>query len=139
VPLPGWRGTWLSAGADFLRHDTDSERDPILGFASPYDHDRVRATLRVRGPLLLGFESEASFSWAREDYEHRNFYDLLGGHLDPSTRRDTVLEGRFSLYRPLTRYAAIELRLQQTDRHSNLDLYDYDRRIVGVYLRVHTP
>jgi len=140
VPLPGRPGTWLSAGADFLRYDTDSQRDPILGFASPYDHDRWRATLGVRGPLLLGFESEASFSWAREDFEHRNFLDLLSsGNLDPSTRRDTVLEGRFSLVRPVTRYAAVELRFQQTDRRSNLDLYDYDRRIVGLYLRVHTP
>lgn len=140
VPLPARPGTWLSAGAEFQRHDTDSERDPILGFASPYDHDRVGAIVRLRGPLWFGFESEASFSWAREDYEHRNFYDLLAsGSLDPSTRRDTVLEGRFSLLRPVTRYAAVELRFQQSDHRSNIDLYDYDRRIVGVYLRVHTP
>jgi tetratricopeptide (TPR) repeat protein len=143
VPIPVLAGTWLSLGADFRRYDTDSERDPLLGFASPYDHDRWRASTTLRSQLPLGFEGEASFSWSQERYEHRSLLDALTdggvGTLDPSTRLDHVLEGRFSLVRPVTRYAGVELRVQQIERTSNVDIYQYDRRIVGVYVKLHTP
>jgi tetratricopeptide (TPR) repeat protein len=142
LPVPGWRRGWLSLGADFRRFDSDSGRD-ALGFASPYDHDRVRATVRIHGPLGLGLESEASLSFSRADYEHRNVIDALTdggtGTLEPSTRLDHVLEGRVSLLRPISRFADVELRYQQVERTSNVDVYEYDRRILGVYVRVHTP
>jgi len=110
--VPRLPGAWISLGADFQRYRTDSERD-VLGFESPYDEDRYRLTTRIRGPRWLGFETEASFSVAREQFAHRNVLDLLiAGNLDPSARRDTVLEGRFSLVRPVTRYADLEFRLQ---------------------------
>lgn len=139
VPIPGFPGTWLSIGADFRRYDTDSRRDSLFGFASPYDHDRWRASATLRSPLLWGFETEASFSWAQERYEHRNLFDALTVDPTPSVRFDHVLDGRFSLVRPLTRFAEAEFRVQQIERTSNVDIYEYDRRIVGVYLRLHTP
>lgn len=139
VPVPWLRGAWLSLGADFRRYDTDSERDALFRFASPYDHDRWRATARLRSQLVWGFRTEASFSWWQERYEHRNLLDALTTDATPSIRRDNVLEARFALLRPVTRFADVEFRLQKLDRTSNVDIYEYDRRIAGVYLRFHTP
>jgi len=143
VPVRPLPDAWFSLGADFRRFETDSDRDPLLGFASPYDHDRWRATATFRSALWLGFEGEATLSWSQERYAHRNLFDALTddgvGTVTPSTRLDRVLDGHLSLVRPITRYAGVELRLQQISRSSNVDIFEYDRRIIGVYVKLHTP
>lgn len=142
APLPGWQDAWGALGLRFRRLETDAERD-LLGFESPYDHDAWTASLRVHLPLWWDFAAEAQLSIGWERYAHRNLFEFLTddgvGNPDPRKRRDTLLEGSVALVRPITRFARAELVWRGSSRISNVDVYDYDRRVLGLYLRVQTP
>jgi hypothetical protein len=65
---------------------------------------------------------------------------LSEGDPGPERRRDTIVDVSLSLIRPLTSLIDLELRLRETRHVSNVDAYDWDRQIVGTYLRLHfTP
>jgi tetratricopeptide (TPR) repeat protein len=142
VPIPGWEQAWGALDLRFRRLETDARRD-LLGFESPYDHDAWTASLRVHLPLWWGFSAESHLSLGHERYAHRNLYDFLTddgvGNPDPRERRDTLLEGGLALVRPITRFARAELVWRGFSRVSNVDVYDYDRRVLGFYLRLQTP
>jgi len=82
-------------------------------------------------------------SYLREAYANLNLIDALTddgiGTATPSRRRDGIWETRLRIARPLTRFLDLELSAGYLDRHSNVDLYDYDRWVSGLAFRVHTP
>ncbi len=141
MPVLGDRG-WFSWGGRFVRTDTEGERD-FFGLGPAFDGDRYELRLRAALPLVFGFRLEASAVGARESYDHRNVVDFLTddaiGDPTPSRRRDTVFELRTALVRPIGRHVDLEFAVRATYRSSNVDVYDYDRRVAGVYLRVHGP
>jgi hypothetical protein len=81
-------------------------------------------------------------SLAYEHYDHANVIDFLTddgrGDLNPDSRRDLVTDVAISLVRPISRRMDVELGWRFTHRESNVDLYGYDRHVVGLYFDVHT-
>jgi hypothetical protein len=76
--------------------------------------------------LLVGYE--------RFDEENRVQFDADGSSV---RRRDTLIDTSVSLLRPLTKWLDFELRLRDSRHASTAGVYDYDRQIVGTYLRIH--
>jgi Flp pilus assembly protein TadD len=142
LPLPFLRpGAWLDLEGSFDRTQSEASRD-LFGLAGAYDHDRFRGALELGVPLPLRITARLGGSAARERYAYRSVVDLLTddgvGTADPGRRRDTVLEGRLGLERPVGRGIAVELAWRGTRRVSSVDLYDYDRSVVGLYLHAST-
>lgn len=144
LSLPWREGAFAALGAGYRRAEVDDGTD-LLGFRSAYDHHRVQGSLRLGAPLGWRLDSDLFFAYGHERYDHRNVIDFLegalgGGSLDPADahrRRDLVAELWIRLARPLTRFADAELSWRFTDRHSNVSVYEYDRHIVGLALRLH--
>lgn len=144
LAVPGREGAWLSLGAGWHRTDTDAGRDD-LGFAGAYDCDRYRGSARVHVPLAWRASADGAFAFSYERYRHRNVIGFLegavgGGSLDPEAadrRRDLVSELEIRLSRPVTRFATAEITYRFLDRTSNVELYDYDRHIAGLAVRIH--
>ena len=138
---PGWSGAWGSLGLRWQRTLTQGSED-LFGLDSAFDHDLFETSLRLEAPLPWRIAASASVSLGLERYAHDNVIDFLTddgvGSLDPVRRKDLVVETRIGLGRPLTRWSDLELAWRRTDRHSNVDLYAYDRNVLGVTLRLHT-
>lgn len=138
VELPWRAGMWASWGGYFAGVRTDAERD-LLGFKGDYDHVRIEGSMRLQIPLAWKLALKVSAVAARERYLNRNLIDALTdngiGTSDPDRRRDTIAEGRLALVLPLTRYLELEIAWRGIRRLSNVDAYDYERRVFGLYLR----
>jgi hypothetical protein len=82
-------------------------------------------------------------SYLREVYANANLVDALTdngvGTSDPCHRRDGVWETRLRIVRPLSRFMDVEMSAGYLDRHSNVDVYNYDRWLTGLLFRVYTP
>lgn len=136
--IPGWAGAWASAGARFAKTRTDSSRD-VLGFRGDFDHVTWEASARAQAPLARNFALSAAVRVTRDRYLHHNLVDALTdggvGTPDPARRRDTVLQTRLSIERPLTKYVDIELAWRFTRQLSNVDAFDYGRHVIGLQLK----
>jgi hypothetical protein len=141
ITLPRWRSALLTFGTRTSRFDSEAKRD-ILGFDGAYDNMRYEGNVVLRAPLFWQMMATAGLSLAREHYANRNVIDFLtdNGHGDPSPapRRDWIAEAALSLVRPVTRHIDAELAWHYTHRNSNVDLYAYDRNVVGLYFTVHS-
>ena len=139
--IPGWRATLLTFGTRASRFDSEAQRD-VLGFDGAYDFMRYEGNVALRTPLWWKVWATAAVSLAREHYDNRNVIDFLTdngtGDPNPSARRDWVAEAGLSLVRPVTRRIDAELAWHYTHRDSNVDLYAYDRHLVGLYFTVHS-
>ena len=139
VPIPWGEETRISWGVAQGWRDTDGSRD-LFGLDSAYDH-RV-TTLSLGGTTALPWETTLSLTVAasREKYDHRSVIDLLTdsgvGVLTPERRYDNVVQSELVLERPITRWATVELFVRRTHRISNVDLYDYERTVGGVLIRL---
>jgi tetratricopeptide (TPR) repeat protein len=139
VPLPvGEERGWLTLGAGFMRHDTEADRDPLLGFAGDYDHDRWNGRVRGRATLPWGVRAVAEVGFDYERYAHRNAAGLLS-ELNDAPRRDRVLATGLTLTRSLSESVDVELGWRFQDRDSNVRVFSHDRHVVGLSLRAHTP
>jgi hypothetical protein len=142
LPLAFLRpGAWLDLEASFDRAETRATRD-LFGLAGAYDHDRFLGSAELGVPLPARVMLRLAGSASRERYAHRSVVDLLTddgvGTSDPRRRRDSLLESRVSLERPLGRGVSVELAWRGTRRVSNVDLYDYDRSVVGLTVHART-
>jgi tetratricopeptide (TPR) repeat protein len=139
--LPFWRPALLTVGTRGSRFDSEAQRD-VLGFLGAYDYTRFEGNVLLRAPLLWKIQSTAGVSLAYELYDNANVIDFLtdngSGDLNPDKRRDLVTDVAVSLLRPISRRMDVELGWRFTHRESNVDLYGYDRHVVGLYFNVHT-
>ncbi len=142
VAVPLREGAWTAWSAGYLRHDTEASTD-LLGFDSAYDRDEWSAGLRLHVPLVYAVAADARVGFDAERYDNSNLIDALTdggvGRPDPRRRRDDVWSVGASLTRPVGRFTELELSWGFSDRASNVDLYAYDRHVVGLTVRVQTP
>ena len=130
---------WLSWGGGYSRRDTGASRDE-LGFASAYDRDRWRGSVRLQVPLPFGISADASLFYDAELYDHANVIDALSENpITPDRRRDQVLSSNLSLRRKLFRGVDVELLASFQDRDSNVHLYAFQRTLAGVRLHAAFP
>jgi tetratricopeptide (TPR) repeat protein len=131
--------TWLSWGGGFARRDTGAGRDE-LGFASAYDRDRWRGSLRLQVPLWFGVSADASLFYDAELYDNVNVIDALTENpTSPDKRRDSVWSTNLSLRRHLFRGVDLEVLASFQDRNSNVELYGYRRTLAGMRLHAALP
>jgi len=141
--IPGVRGATFSWYGSWERFDSQARRDELLGFDGAYDRDGFGGGTRVSLSLPWRFSADLGVSFLRERYANVNLIDALTdggvGTATPSERRDGVWSTRLRIARPLTRFIDVELSAGYLDRRSNVDIYDYDRWVSGLAVRVHTP
>ncbi|MBY0399800.1 tetratricopeptide repeat protein [Myxococcota bacterium] len=140
LPLPD---SSVSLSASWLRTITEATPDGSPdGFDGDFDNDsyRFRAVGRIALPWSLRAQLETSYS--RDEYLNDNFAHALetfaNGQLELEARRDDVLSGRISLSRPIVRHTRLELYWRGARRISNVDLFDYDKQLVGLLVHVAT-
>jgi len=141
--IPGFRDAVFSWFGSWGRFDSDATRDPLLGFEGDFDRDGYGGGARVSSALPWRFSADLGFSFLREEYANDNLVDYLTdegiGSATPRKRRDAIWEARLRLVRPITRFIDVELGVRYGDHASNVDLYDYDRWVSGLAVRIHTP
>jgi tetratricopeptide (TPR) repeat protein len=141
LPLGFRRGAWVAVQASFDRTETDADRD-LFGFEGAYDNDRLAGKLALYCPLPWRLDVRSTVYAGRELYRNPNVVDMITddgvGTLDPRKRRDWLIEGRLSIGRRLGRFLRLELGYRGTRRISNVDVYGYDRHVVGLYIRATT-
>jgi tetratricopeptide (TPR) repeat protein len=139
--VPGWRPALLTLGARGSRFQSEATKD-VLGFMGAYDNTRWEGNVLLRAPLVWNVQGILGLSLAYEHYDHANVLDFLtdNGHGDPTPtpRRDWVADVGVTLIRPVYRHVDAEIGWHFTRRDSNVDLYNYDRHLVGLYFTVHT-
>ena len=143
VRIPGLENALFSWFGSWGRYDSEASRDPLLGFEGDYDRDGYGGGARVSTALPWRFSADLGFTFLHEDYAHPNLVDFLTddgvGNPNPRRRRDGIWEARLRLIRPVTRSIDLELSTRYGDHNSNVDLYDYDRWVSGLAVRIHTP
>ena len=143
VRIPGLENAVFSWFGSWGRYDSEATPDPLLGFEGDYDRDGYGGGARISTALPWRFSADFGFSFLREDYANPNLVDFLTddgvGNPNPRRRRDGIWEARLRLIRPVTRLIDLELSTRYGDHDSNVDLYDYDRWVSGLAVRIHTP
>ena len=134
----GEERAWISLGAGFRRLETDADPDALFGFAGDYDHDRWRGSLASQLSLPWSVRATAQVAFAVERYANDNLTGFLT-EFERDERSDEVWATDVALARPLSRFVDLEVAWSFCDRASNVDLFSYDRHVVGLSLRAHTP
>lgn len=141
-PSPGERNTRF-----FLRGGYRYHRYSARG--SEYSYGGHEARLGVRMVLPLDFSLEITGSYERRDYRNRSTFpdpeDLFAVRFPSGTvrglqyglsgkdRKDDLAEIEVVLERPINDNLTLALRYNYTDDASNVDVFDYNREIIGVY------
>ncbi len=138
TPLPGWNGGSVTLGGRYARFASGADRD-VFRFGPAYDDTRWDAEASLALPLHFDVSLVASASFGFEHYRHANVIDFLTddgiGDARPERRHDVVAEYAIGLSRPLREHFFLDLGYRFTKRSSNVDLYAYDRHVVGLTLR----
>lgn len=141
VPLFHVPGALAIVHARWSRQNTFATQD-ALGFDGAYDYERIEGGLGLRIPLFWGVLAETDVTVGWQPYANANVVAFLtnDGVGDPSAprRRDLVTDAGVSLSRPLFGGLVLELAWHMTHQASNVDLYAYDRNVVGLYFRFQT-
>jgi tetratricopeptide (TPR) repeat protein len=141
--VPGLRDTVFTWFGSWGRFDSEASRDESLGFEGDYDRTSYGGGARVSTLLPWRIAMHFGFAFVRERYANRNLIDYLTddgvGTATPSRRRDGVWDVRLRVVRPVTRFIDLEISTRYSDHASNVDLYDYDRFVSGLAVRIHTP
>jgi tetratricopeptide (TPR) repeat protein len=141
--IPWLPEAWFTWFGSWGRFDSQATPDPLLGFEGDFDRDGYGGGARVSTTLPWRVWADLGFSFLREEYANENLVDYLTddgvGTANPRRRRDGVWEARLRLVRPVTRFVDLEFSTRYGDHSSNIDLYDYDRWVSGLAVRIHTP
>lgn len=132
------RGSTLAYSYAWLRSITDAEpAGGAGGFDGDFDFDshRVRALGSFALPFSLRAQIEASYT--HDDYLNDNFAHALAT-LENEQRRDDIVAGRIALSRPIVRHTRLELYWRGVSRISNVDVFDYDKHVVGLLVHLST-
>jgi tetratricopeptide (TPR) repeat protein len=130
---------WASLGARFERVETQARKSSIpgvLSFAGDYDRDVWAGSARLHAPLPWRIDADAALEVAYEDYPHDNLVAWVTDGALRRQRRDSYGELRVALARPIAPLVRLEIVWTGVLRASNTDVFDYQRHIAGVYLRV---
>jgi len=128
----------LTTQLSYARNLTEGSRD-LFGFGPAFDSHfgSVDAALRIALPYEL--RADARLAFALERFDSRSVIDYLS---DPSQaaaqidrRSDEVVDFSLGLARSLRPWLELEVRVRETRHFSNIELYDWDRQIVGTTLR----
>jgi tetratricopeptide (TPR) repeat protein len=138
VGVPALLVTQLS----YARTLTEGERDPF-GLGAAFDAHLGALDTTLRWALPAKLRVDVRLGLATEHFDARNVVDFLSddgvGDPNPERRRDAVIDASVTLVRPLTRSLDLQLRAGETRRFSNVDVYDWDRQIIGTQLRWRWP
>lgn len=105
-----------------------------------YSYDSHALAAGLRAPLPWSVTADVSGGFAWRPYRHPTtfpngtlFFDTEYG-LPASDRDETTANVDVALERPITRWLVGSLRWHYERNHSNADVFDYGRHIVGGYL-----
>jgi tetratricopeptide (TPR) repeat protein len=134
--IPWREGATGSLGVELARTNTEASTD-LLGFEGDYDNRMARVTGQAQIPVYGPFYARLGGRLAWYRYVNRNVVDALTdegvGTPNPSRRSDSMGEATAALGWDVTPEVSVELRWRGTRNRSNVDLYDYERHVVGVY------
>jgi hypothetical protein len=139
LPLARWPGARLTTQLQYARTLTHGGTD-ANGFGSAFDSNWASADAALSAPIGLGIRMETRLLVGYERFDEENAVQFAadgGGTARGVRRRDTLIDTSLSFLRPLTKSIDFELRLRDTRHGSTAGVYDYDRQIVGTYLRLH--
>ncbi|HEU4428206.1 MAG TPA: hypothetical protein VFT98_05600, partial [Myxococcota bacterium] len=123
----------LATQLSYARMLTEGSRD-LDGFGPAFDShfSGIDTALRVGLPFEL--RADARLAFGLEQFDERNVIAFQSsGQL--VRRRDHIVDASLGLARPLGQWLELELRVRETRHFSNVELYDWDRQIVGTTLR----
>lgn len=132
--LPGLEGGSLFGGYRFHAFRAD-------GLEYTYDAHELRAGATVPLPAAFVAELDVAFAW--RPYRHPTTFpdpeSLVAGRayaLEGSDRRERELRTSLAVERPLTDVLRVGAAWRYTRNHSNADVFDYARHVVGAYVTV---
>jgi hypothetical protein len=128
-------GATARVGFRFERSDTDAE--DLAPFDGDYDRDLWEGRGSVELPLPWQVHSQITAIVGYERYEHVNLQHFLSD-FEQKKRRDTFGELRVAVAREVFEHVEVELSWRGIHSVSNLEVFEYDRQVVGAYLRVAT-
>ncbi len=135
------KGSWLAVSGSWSRTLTQAEP---FGAAGGYDGDFDYDSWRFHGTTTLAlpfeFQVQLDAAYNHDRYHNDNFAHFLQtlGTGGPRKRRDDVLSGRISLSRRIIDPVRFEIYWRGARRISNVDVFDYDKQIVGALIRFST-
>ena len=112
-------------GYRFIHFDSD-------GREFDYSSHRLLAGFDVTLPLEIAWDTWTSFTY--QPYRHASVY-ASPAEID-RTRRDRVWEFGTELEKFVAENVSVLARYRYIDTGSNTDVYDYDRHVVGAYVRL---
>ena len=114
----------------------------MLGFDGDFDRDGYGGGARVSTALPWRISADLGFSFLREEYANENLVDYLTergrGWDAASAATPSGRLGSASCVRSPDSSTSSSRPATATTR-SNVDLYDYDRWVSGLAVRIHTP
>lgn len=125
LPL-GFVDARLIAGYEYERYFARGD-----DFSSQGHTGRIGAEVLL--PLAIELDLETSYSYVPY-LDPSSYPNPTSGSLEGANRRDHVLGFHAGLTRELRRGLELALRYSAYDHDSNTDVYDYTRRIVGMYM-----
>ncbi len=121
----GWRDLELYGGYRFTHYDSE-------GCEYSFDSHQVRAGFDLDLGWDVELQAHAAFTY--QPYENQSaFLTLAESNI---VRRDRIWQTGVGLERPITDRVSVLGSYRYTDTGSNTNVYDYERHVVGVYLRV---
>lgn len=136
LPLKRWSDAWASIHLRLAENQTSAARD-LVGFEGAFDARSASLDVRATLPMRLGLQGEFETGYEYARYENRNSVGFLSGD-ESSPRRDHIARAGLAVTKPVNEHVSVELRWQGVLQFSTLDVYTYDRQIVGVYVRATT-
>ncbi len=108
-----------------------------------YSFNAHELSLGALSTLPFDLSLDTWVSYTIRPYRHASSFvdprDVLPGRqypLDDDERRDDVWRFEVELERPLSQRLTASLRYRYTHHRSNVTVFDYDRQILGAYLKV---
>jgi tetratricopeptide (TPR) repeat protein len=142
LPIECW-GARLTTELEYARTLTNASTD-ANGFGSAFDSNWISADAAFAVPIVFGILLETNLLVGYERFDNENAVQFSADYnatTNPNPRRirrdDIVVDTSLSLVLPVTRLLDLELRVRETRHASNAAVYDWDRQIVGTYLRFH--
>ena len=107
--------------------------DHYTSRGSEYDFDSNRFHVGIAALLPFRIELDALGAFTVRTFDGASVFDPSSR---PDDREDLVWEAQVTLEREIMRMVSAEFRYSYTDHDSNVDAYEYNRHIVGGYVKV---